>query len=118
MSDDTHASASAEGLSPRQMCPEGCGYEAAHCGCDLPIQTTLRREREQAQAIQRLTEERDALKRQIQDDEAFENFRRVAGELDEALSALTAERAQRERLEQELRDIYQHYNITRPAATQ
>jgi hypothetical protein len=26
----------------REMCPNGCGYEAAHCGCDLPISMTRR----------------------------------------------------------------------------
>lgn len=26
----------------RRMCPEGCGYEAGHCGCDLPIATSRR----------------------------------------------------------------------------
>jgi len=26
----------------RRMCPDGCGYEAEHCGCDLPIGTSRR----------------------------------------------------------------------------
>lgn len=26
----------------RRMCPDGCGYEAGHCGCDLPIATSRR----------------------------------------------------------------------------
>lgn len=30
----------------RPMCPHGCGYEAAHCGCDLPIPMTRRKLRE------------------------------------------------------------------------
>ena len=30
----------------RRMCPDGCGYEAAHCGCDLPIATSRRQLRE------------------------------------------------------------------------
>jgi hypothetical protein len=29
-----------------RMCPAGCGYEAGHCGCDLPIATTRRQLRE------------------------------------------------------------------------
>jgi hypothetical protein len=49
--------------------------------------------------VQRLTEERDELR--------AAHKAALQGQF-EAAEALTAERAQRERLEQELRDIYQH----------
>jgi hypothetical protein len=37
----------------RRMCPDGCGYEAEHCGCDLPIPTSRRQLRELRASIVR-----------------------------------------------------------------
>ena len=37
----------------RRMCPDGCGYEAAHCGCDLPIATSRRQLRELRSSVVR-----------------------------------------------------------------
>lgn len=45
----------------RTMCADGCGYEAAHCGCDLPANITRRQLQQRDRPHQQLTEAAQAL---------------------------------------------------------